>query len=242
MTGAPPNASPSAAGDDGWRGYWERIDDAQLVFSVEARDYAARVRRLIGLEPDMSVLDFGCGFGHTSRALAGDVANVALWDASANVRREALARIADVANAELVDFTNPHHDFREHFDLILVHSVLQYMSADEITMWLARWRRMLRPGGRVALSDLIVPGAGGPGELVSYLFFALRHGFFCNAFVHGVRETASYWRARQSRPLTVVTRPGLEAWAATAGFDVEWLRENLSHRSARATAVLRATR
>ncbi|MGH8186275.1 MAG: class I SAM-dependent methyltransferase, partial [Steroidobacteraceae bacterium] len=194
-----------------WSAYWENIDDSQRVFRIEARDYATRVQRILQPTKSMTVLDFGCGFGHTARELAPSVGNIALWDASSNVRRQALERVRDLGNATMLDLQQADDaGLRNRFDLILVHSVLQYMSPDEIRAWLARWRGMLKREGRLVLSDLLRPGAGGFGELFSYLMFALRHGFFWNAFTAGVRETARYWSARKSAPLTVLPRQVLE--------------------------------
>jgi cyclopropane fatty-acyl-phospholipid synthase-like methyltransferase len=223
-----------------WRDYWEQIDDAQHVFKVEAVDYVARVRRILGVDERTRVLDFGCGFGYTSIALAPSVASVAMWDASENVRRLAQKRAAGVANVGLVDLGGQcAPELQARFDLVLVHSVVQYMSTDELKAWLEKWRQMLAPGGRLVLSDLIVPGAGSPLELVSYLAFALRKGFFWNAFLKGMSETLNYWQARKARPLTAVSREELEAWAGDRRLAIEWSSENLSHRQTRATAILR---
>lgn len=224
-----------------WSAYWENIDDTQRVFRIEARDYVARARRILQPTRSMNVLDFGCGFGHTAREIAPSVGNIALWDASSNVRRQALERVRDLGNATMLDLQQADEAAtRNRFDLILVHSVLQYMSPDEIRSWLARWRGMLKRDGRLVLSDLLVPGAGSFGELSSYLVFALSNGFFWNAFTAGVRETAHYWSARKSAPLTVLPGQVFESWSAEAGLSLEWLDENLSHRRTRATAVLRA--
>jgi cyclopropane fatty-acyl-phospholipid synthase-like methyltransferase len=222
-----------------WAAYWEEMEDKQRVFRIEARDYAARVRDALRPAANFTVLDFGCGFGHAARELAPDVARIVLWDASSAVRRQARERIAHVTNAELLDVEALDASaLADTFDLILVHSVVQYMSVDEIRSWLNRWRQMLKPGGRLVLSDLIVPGAGGLHELISYLWFALRNGFFWNAFISGLTETAHYMKARRSRPLTTVTRDVVNGWATGSGLKPEWLDRNLSHRQTRATVIL----
>ena len=224
-----------------WSDYWERIDDKQYVFRVEASDYVARLRRLIQPATAMAVLDFGCGFGYVAAELSGNVRRIALWDASATVRRQASERVRGLENVEFVDLESmDSSQLGERFDLILAHSVVQYMTPAEILVWLARWRTMLNDRGRIVLSDLILPGAGGLGELLSYLRFAYGRGFFWKAFTDGVAEIPQYWKARNNLPLTSATRQQWETWAEQSGLRLEWLPENLSHRQARSTAVFQS--
>ncbi|HSD74323.1 MAG TPA: methyltransferase domain-containing protein [Steroidobacteraceae bacterium] len=232
----------AAAGSDAsdWKAYWEKIEDKQEVFRAEARDHIARLRRLVPVDTRMRTLDFGCGFGFSAEQLAPHVGSVSLWDGAANVRRRARARVAWLPNVEMSDLSEPDAPAtRTAFDLITVHSVVQYMSEQELRGWLARWAHMLKPGGRLVLSDLIQPGASAARELIDYLKFSVRAGFLWDALLGGVREFANYFGARSSRPLLQVDEPHLTQWAAEAGLKVEWLAENLSHRRLRRTAVLR---
>jgi 2-polyprenyl-3-methyl-5-hydroxy-6-metoxy-1,4-benzoquinol methylase/ribosomal protein S18 acetylase RimI-like enzyme len=232
----------SAAVNDAadWRSYWEQIEDRQEVFRAEARDHIARLRRLVAVDRGTRTLDFGCGFGFAAEQLAPHVASIALWDGAANVRRRARARIAWLPNVELADLSNPDDaEAAPAYDLITVHSVVQYMSEAELCEWLTRWKRMLRPNGRLVLSDLIQPGASALRELLDYLAFSARAGFLGDALVGGMREFANYFGARSSRPLLQVDATRLEEWAARAGLEVTWLPENLSHRRFRRTAILR---
>ncbi|HEU4530372.1 MAG TPA: methyltransferase [Steroidobacteraceae bacterium] len=230
----------SSSGGEDWKAYWERIEDKQEVFRSEARDHIERVRRLLAVDASTRTLDFGCGFGFATEQIAPHVGSVALWDGSANVRRRARARVAWLPNVVLADLSDPD-DARNDaaYDLITVHSVVQYMSEQELVDWLRRWRRMLRPNGRLVLSDLIQPGTSSARELIDYLRFSARNGFFLDAFMGGVSEFASYFGARSSRPLTMVNEERLSRWAAQTGLKLEWLPENLSYRRFRRTAVLR---
>lgn len=231
------------AGDDTWRAYWEGIEDRQAVFRIEARDYVARMVDALNPSAATRVLDFGCGFGHTATELSRHVGVVALWDASSAVRQQAVVRVSGLRNIEFLDLQEGASPASvEPFDLILVHSVLQYMSPAEIEDWLRRWRGMLSRNGRLVLSDLLTPGPSVLSELTDYLKFAARNGFFWNALIAGMKGTGRYASARRSRPLTTVTHEQLTQWAGAAGLAVQWLPANLSHRKTRATAVLRPAR
>jgi len=232
---------PAGSGAAEWLAYWEKIEDKQEVFRAEARDHIARLRRLVPVDSSTRALDFGCGFGFAAEQLAPHVASVALWDGAANVRRRARARVAWLPNVEMVDLSDPNAAMTAAaYDLICVHSVVQYMSEPELRAWLQRWRRMLRPGGRLVLSDLIQPGASSARELLGYLRFSAGAGFLGDALIGGMREFASYFGARTSRPLMPVDEPRLAQWAAQAGLRVAWLPENLSYRRFRRAAVLQA--
>jgi cyclopropane fatty-acyl-phospholipid synthase-like methyltransferase len=226
-------AGGTAEGDE-WSEYWEGIDEHKKVFRIEARDHVQRLLRLVPVTPATRALDFGCGFGFVACELAPYVASVALWDGAASVRRRARARTAHLGNVELGDPFEPG----PRYDLITVHSVVQYMTVQELRDWLERWRGLLAPGGRLVLSDLLQPDTSSVRELARYLVFALRNGFFWDAFVEGVREISRYWKARQSRPLTIVTPGKIGAWGKEAGFTVRVLADNLSYRASRRTAVL----
>jgi SAM-dependent methyltransferase/ribosomal protein S18 acetylase RimI-like enzyme len=232
-------APPAGADADSWRAYWESIDDRQDFFSAEAADHVARLVAQLAPERTARALDFGCGFGFTARLLAQRVSRVALWDGAATVRRRARLRTAHLDNIEYVDITNPDA-VGGKFDLITVHSVLQYMSEQEVLQWFARWKAMLAPGGRLVLSDLIQPSTRALPELIGYLTFSLRSGFFVDAFLHGIREAGKYSRARATRPLTIATPEKIAEWARRAGLEARFLDENLSYRSSRKTAVLAA--
>lgn len=239
---APLPASRSAGAPSSWNEYWEGMEDRQAVFRIEAADYARRVRESLGVQANMRVLDFGCGFGHAARELAPFVASVAVWDGSARVRQQAAIRLKGIANTEFLDLRDSGRpDPAQAYDVILVHSVVQYMSEAEFKQWLARWARMLKPGGRLVLSDLIESGVSDlKGEVLTYLRFAARNGFFWNALLAGIREVGSYAKARESRPLLTMSRATLTKWAAEAGLLAQWLPHNLSYRNSRHAAVLSA--
>ena len=233
-------SSPVAAGDD-WRTYWEQIDEGKKVFRVEAVDYIARLLRWVPVRPTDRALDFGCGFGFVAELLARHVGTLALWDGAASVRRSALARTAHLAKIEYADLSRAEaFDGNAQYDVITVHSVVQYMSPVEIQGWLVRWRRLLRKGGRLVISDLLQPSTTAVSELAGYLLFALRNGFFWDALIEGISEIGRYRKARTARPLTLVTPEMLSKWGTATGFEIERLAENLSYRRSRRTLILRA--
>jgi SAM-dependent methyltransferase len=233
------SAARSGAAPDEWTEYWDNIDDRQHVFAAEAADHVRRVQQLVAPAASDVVLDFGCGFGFVGRGLSRVVQHVDLWDGSAGVRWRALRRTAHLHNVGYLDLEDAAADPVGKYDLITAHSVLQYMDESQIVGWLLRWRRMLRPGGRVVVSDLIAARQSPVAEVSRLLRFAIANGFAWNALLGGIRESFRYFGARRNRALTALPPSTMTKLAVAAGYSLEPLAANLSYRRSRWTAVLR---
>ena len=221
---------------DGWLDYWTRVGDKR-IFAEEARDHVSRLQAVRPLRRTDAVLDFGCGFGHTVELLAPLVGEVAFWDGAPGVLRSAAARSAHLSNVKVVDLGDG--DPLGRYDVVLVTSVVQYMRRDELASWLARWRTMLRGGGRIVVSDVPRPDHSAWGEVGEMLRFARRHGFLRQAVREGLAEAGRYTRMRRRIDLLRLTPPTLAALAAGVGMSAEQLPANLTHRTGRYAVVLR---
>jgi SAM-dependent methyltransferase len=203
----------------------------------------------VGLDGDQRVLDFGCGFGFVSALLAPLVAEVWWWDPSPHMRAATERNTADLPNAKFCDLSTPPSNeptgadwHGTHFDLILVNSVAQYMAPDELWAWLARWRGMLTPGGKVVLSDLIPPAHSGLLDVVDLLRLGARLGSPIRTTAEVVGGLRTYWRMRRAVPLVHVGLKDLDRAAAHANLETTVLPHNLTHFTKRWTAVLHRPR
>lgn len=233
------SAVSSSSNRHSWRDYWESVGDRGNVFDAEARHYVRELVTAVAPDPQSRVLDFGCGFGYAARYLASQVGEVALWDASMSVRHRARLRTAHLSNVAYIDLSAAGCDPANAFDLILVHSVVQYMDLSELLAWLARWQRMLAPGGRLVISDMVQTQTSVAQDLLGYLSFSIANGFFLEAMEQGLREILGYSLARSDKPLLVVTASHLDTIARAAGWNIAFLAKNLSHRRNRLSAVLK---
>jgi SAM-dependent methyltransferase/ribosomal protein S18 acetylase RimI-like enzyme len=226
-----------AADDAGWQKYWNTVSSKPKVFAAEATDYVRRLRAQTDLQTDQVVLDFGCGFGFVAEELAPFVGHIDIWDYAANVRAQALARTATIANIGYADMEGCNAS-GNRYDWILVHSVIQYMQPDELRQSLSSWRTMLKPGGRVVISDVLRQPGSAISEVTRLLRFAHANGFLLNAFYYGVLETLRYFGARGARDLAVTPPAELRAAAEAAGFAIKELDNNLSYREDRYSVLL----
>ena len=110
------------------------------------------------LRPESIVLDAGCGAGHTSLAFAPRVGRVIACDFTAAMLEqvETLARERGAHNveAQLADVENLPFPVAS-FDLVVTRYSAHHWLHPERA--LAEFRRLLKPGGELLISDIMAP-------------------------------------------------------------------------------------
>ena len=195
------------------------VDWLDVHFEAERPEYEA-ILRSVGLRHGWHVLDAGCGaggflpliaaeVGPTGRITALDLApeNVAVvaqrvagWALDCPVS----TRVGSVLDLPLAD---------GGFDAVWCANTSQYLSDDDLRTALAEFRRVLRPGGLVALKEANGAtwnsGPGGPERLWRAL--AATRGI--DPQVHGMLRT-----------------PELRRWLEAAGYEEVWQRTLICQR------------
>jgi 2-polyprenyl-3-methyl-5-hydroxy-6-metoxy-1,4-benzoquinol methylase len=217
-----------------WAEYWNIHHVDSEAVHLEALEFVRRLEGAIHITPDMRVLDFGCGSGHAAAAIAPKVRSMHIWDAHATPLRRARQRLHSHRNVAVLDLSEADtHHLPHRFDLVVVNSVVQYMDAHEVPIWLRRWAGMLAEHGHIVLSDLIPPGHHSALDLLSLIHF--------NPIVNLRRlgkDARSYLRARTRASLNPVDRSELRVQAEAAGLHIRFLPSNLTHFTWRYAAVL----
>ncbi|QEL15296.1 class I SAM-dependent methyltransferase [Limnoglobus roseus] len=218
-----------------WLSYWQTLPPGRLLFHPEGEAFAHNFRQAIRPAATDRLLDYGCGFGHVAGLLAPHVGEVRVWDAA--------PAMCDRAAANLSQFPNvrPWDETERDFNLILVNSVVQYLSPGELTRNLRRWEQLLAVGGRLILSDVSEPGHSVLSDMWSLFRFSVRRGYFLSAVWNTLAERRRYNATAQSCPLYHPAKADLELFAAAAGLTVRYLPHNLTHFAGRYTAVLTRT-
>ena len=75
-------------------------------------------------------------------------------------------------------------------DLVVMNSVAQYMTPAELDQAFAVVKRLLKPGGRLVVGDILRPEVGMARDVVALLRFALTHGFLKDALIGLVSHRA----------------------------------------------------
>ena len=226
---------------DGWIDFY---DSAHSIY-VSPRHRDIHFRRIAEdlaryVTAGATVVDYGCGEALHADIVADQAARLILVEPAPGVRARLAARLAphakiDVCGADGVTALPDHS-----VDLVIMHSVAQYLTGDELDATLRQFHRLLRPGGLLVLGDVIAPTTSAATDALALLSFGARDGFFVAAVV-GLGRTllSSYWRLRSALGLTRYDVAAITARLAAAGFGANRAAHNIGHNQARMTFLAR---
>src|SRR5579863_608029 len=216
-----------------WVGFW---DSRHFIYAnarhkdVHYRLIAQAIAALVA-DPAARVLDYGSGEALHAEIIADAAAEVWLCEAAPKVREALAARLAGNGKIHVVA---PHEIARlpEHtLDLIVLHSVAQYMTPAGAG---ALFHRLLKPGGLLVVSDILQPSVAAAADAIALLQFAKAGGFFFAA-LWGLTRTlfSRYWRLRSRLGLTRYSETAMIEKLSGAGFNVHRAPKNIGHNQAR---------
>lgn len=190
--------------------------------------------------PDARVLDYGSGEALHADELAARCGSLALAEAAPNVRailKQRFSRNPKIAvmTPEEVAALPP-----ASFDLIVMHSVAQYLTGAELDGLLATFRRLLKPDGRFVLGDVVPPRLASVHAALALLRFAAQNGFLGAAVVGLMRIFVSdYLKLSKKAGLSHYTEVQVIQRLNAAGLAPERARRNIGHNQTRMTFVSR---
>lgn len=118
--------------------------------------------------PDMTVLDVGCGAGHTAFAFAPHVLEVTGIDLSPGMRAVAtqLAAARGIVNVRFQEASATELPFADsQFDIVTCRYVAHHFPT--LTPALTEILRVLKPGGQFLLTDIISPEDAALAEFIN---------------------------------------------------------------------------
>jgi tRNA (cmo5U34)-methyltransferase len=116
---------------------------------------AIEIKKMIPLNTEMRVLEYGAGTGITSFLLKDHVKEITLMDNSSEMVRLMTEKIktSKAKNLKVLNFNLEHSDYKnERFDLIFTQMVLHHVT--DIDLIISRFKKLLNPGGFLAIADL----------------------------------------------------------------------------------------
>lgn len=140
------------------------FDAMAQSFDTDYRIQRARVvgdaiSKLIAIEPQHNVLEFGCGTGLVTMTLIDKIGKITLVDTSEGMLEQLRKKMMKACSNIRISIHNDifSDEIRpDSFDLIYTSMVLHHVNdIDSITI---RFKHLLRKGGRVCIVDLLPVG------------------------------------------------------------------------------------
>jgi SAM-dependent methyltransferase len=202
---------------------------------VHYRTIAENIRDYVA-SPAAAVLDYGCGEATSADLIATASGHLTMAEAAPNVRAALTARYA--ANPKISVLTPDETAALPDasFDLIVMHSVAQYLSAGELERLLKMFRRLVMPGGLFILGDIVPPHLAAPAAAWALLRFGAANRFFWAAVFGLLRIFVSdYLRLKKTIGLSHYDETAMREKLKSAGFKPELALRNIGHNQRRMT-------
>ncbi len=185
-----------------------------------------------------AVLDFGCGRNSAIHVIAQKVSLLVLCDAAPSVRDDIQSRFSQCDRIRVLSPQDLDRIPAGSLDVIVMHSVAQYLSVADMKLMLIAFNRLLKDNGKLVIGDVISGSANTLSDAKELLYFASREGFLWMAVVGLLRTALSpYRKLRSTLGLTSYNRTEMRAILDGANFDCEKSERNIGHHQRRSTYV-----
>jgi ubiquinone/menaquinone biosynthesis C-methylase UbiE len=206
-----------------------------LHFQLIARDIIGYIGT-----PDAVVLDYACGEALSAARVADACGMLYLAEPAPGVRGRLIARFAPNTKVRVRSLEDVRKMAEQSIDLVVMNSVTQYMTPEELDGAFANVRRILKPGGRLVVGDVLRPEVGMPRDVIALLRFAAAHGFLRDALIGLVSTALSDYRQLRSRVgLERYSEADMVARLGESGFTASRVAVNIGHNPWRMTFVAR---
>jgi SAM-dependent methyltransferase len=220
----------------GWLAFWDSSHSIYVNARHKDVHYRVIAEEIAALLPsrDAWVLDYGCGEALHADLVAAAASELLLCEGAPGVRAGLAARFAGQAKIRVLapeDLAGlPEHAL----DLVVLHSVAQYLTGAETDALFGQFHRLLKTNGLLIVSDIIPPEVPAATDALALLRFGASHGFFVAAFFGLVRTVLSdYWRIRSRFGLTRYAEADMIRKLGAAGFSARRAATNIGHNQAR---------
>jgi ubiquinone/menaquinone biosynthesis C-methylase UbiE len=206
-----------------------------LHFHLIAKDIIGYIA-----SPDAVVLDYACGEALFAAKVAEACGKLILAEPAPGVRGRLIARFAPNTKIRVRSLDDLRQTVEKSVDLVVMNSAAQYMTPAELDAAFAVIRRVLKPGGRFVLGDILRPEVGMGRDVLALVRFAYKHGFLRDAIVGLISTALSDYRDLRKRVgLQRYSESEIIAKLAAAGFTASRAHSNIGYNPWRMTFVAR---
>jgi SAM-dependent methyltransferase len=202
---------------------------------VHYRKIADDIRALVP-KTTAAVLDYGCGEATAADVIAAACGHLTMVEAAPNVRAALSARYAGNAKISVLTPDAAAAMPAGSFDLIVLHSVAQYLSGGELDRLQAIFRKLLKPDGLLVLGDIVPSRLAAAAAAWSLLKCGAANGFFWAAVGGLLRIFVSdYLRLKKTVGLSHYEAAAMLEKLRAAGYSAQRAARNIGHNQWRMT-------
>src|SRR5260370_5871627 len=163
-----------------WVAYYD--SDHSIYVNARHRDvhYARLADAIASYVPNRTaaVLDYGCGEALHADRVADMAGRLTLAEAGPAVRGRVIERFEGNPKIVVISTDVAASMLPQSFDMVILHSVSQYLTPEEFDQKAALFHRLLQPGGLLVVGDVVPPGASALSDAWALLRFRWQDGFF----------------------------------------------------------------
>lgn len=223
-----------------WVEFWNEDNPIYVNPRHKLLHYRLIAQDIAGLiQDDQAVLlDYGCGEALSADLVLRHCRKLILSDAAPKVREKLGARFGERPDLAILSPEAVHALAPNSLDLIIVHSLAQYLTKSDFAALLAMLADKLRQGGRLILGDILPIGLSPLRDAWALLHFGFSGGFLLPAFWGLMRAALSDYRKMRGA-LGLAQYDGAEILAMLEGLGLTARRldKNLGHNQARMAFV-----
>ena len=214
-----------------WIAFW----DSEHSIYVNARHRDVHYRTIAQdirahLPPAAAVLDYGCGEALHADLIAASARALILCEAAPTVRAALAARFAGQSKIKVCSPEEVAALPAGSLDVVVLHSVAQYLTPQELDALLVLFRRLLSENGILILGDVVPPEVSAWTDAVALIRFGAANGFLGATLIGLLRFDLGLSRYGEAAML---------AKLAVAGFSARRAAANIGHNQARMTFIAR---
>jgi SAM-dependent methyltransferase len=183
---------------------------------------------------DSIVLDYGSGEALCADLVANHCTRLFLCDGAPNVREKLTAQFAENRKISVQSPEDVAKLSDNSLDLIVMHSMAQYLDLSTFEDLLKTLSEKLKPGGRLVLGDILPKDLSPITDAKALLAFGASGGFLIAAFSGLVRTALSdYRKIREQLGLATYDEAEIIALLEKHGLTARRLEHNPGHNQAR---------
>jgi len=220
-----------------WIAFWNSNHPIYVNPRHREVHYRAVAQDILGRVPaGARVLDYGCGEALHADLIAASAAEVTLCETAQSVRLGLTRRFGRHTRIFVRSPEELAAMPEASFDVVVMHSVAQYLRMEELDTALALFHRLLTRNGLLILGDIVPPHVSAVTDAIALLRFGFTHGFLGAAAVGLARTLLSdYWRLRTQLGLTRYSEAAMIEKLSRAGYSAHRDPANIGHNPARMT-------